>query len=38
MTIGLWQIGLVVIVVFLIGFFIGKGVGYKKGRNDFRGF
>jgi hypothetical protein len=41
-AIGMYQLGLVVLpillIVFIIGYFVGKGVGYKNGRNDFRGF
>lgn len=39
-TIGFWQLGLVLIpvVLFILGFMIGKGVGYNKGKRDFRGF
>jgi hypothetical protein len=41
-AIGMYKLGLVVLpillIVFILGYFVGKSVGYKNGRKDFRGF
>jgi len=41
LVIGPWQILLILIIliipvgIFLIGYFVGKGVGFKKAREEF---
>lgn len=31
---GITELVTIVFIIFLIGFFVGKGIGYKKGIND----